>query len=197
MSDLFITLTGRSCVGKDFLIKKLLDEYGDLFDVLVSTTSRPPRSQDEIDNQVYHFVSEKEFIDMCNADMMMEFRRVKDNYYGITFDELALKRASGKALLMILEPNGVYEMIRKVDAIGMEYFSVFLDAPDSLLLKRLNERSPDSKRAWQIVTEEMKWKDMYPYQAQFYIENDTDIDMVARFIVNHVQKRFDQMLNIA
>ena len=53
-----IVLLGKSSCGKNFIQEKLIEEYG--YTGLVSTTSRPPR-ENEQEGVDYYYVTNEEF----------------------------------------------------------------------------------------------------------------------------------------
>lgn len=51
-----IAIIGEAGSGKDYLVKKLIFNYPDLFHEIVSCTTRP-RRENEIDGIHYHFLT--------------------------------------------------------------------------------------------------------------------------------------------
>lgn len=191
--EMLVTITGRSCSGKDYLIKLLMDKYPELFDVLTSITTRSPRNEQEITNRAYYFINQSDFWEMELADEVLEWRKVKDNYYGITKEEMIRKRASGKALLMILEPGGVHKMAEYARQENITHYSIWLDAPTDMLLSRLKRRGYDEKRAQQIIHEEPVWEEEFPYHMNFVATDDRDAEFIAKFTMQHVTKKMNKL----
>ena len=50
-----VALMGKAGAGKDALLHKIMEKYGDEFACIISCTSRPPR-EGEVDGVNYHFL---------------------------------------------------------------------------------------------------------------------------------------------
>ena len=105
-----IVISGPSGCGKDTVISKLLERYGDKAFLSVSMTTRPMRPGDE-EGVSYYFVSVDEFEKSISDGLMLEYTKYGSNYYGtplrpvekmIENGRLALKRIDKiKGLLLI------------------------------------------------------------------------------------------------
>ncbi|PWN51661.1 P-loop containing nucleoside triphosphate hydrolase protein, partial [Violaceomyces palustris] len=78
-----IVLSGPSGVGKSTLLKRLFQEFPDDFGFSVSHTTRQPR-QGETRGESYHYVTEKEFLDLVDKGAFLEHAKFGDNRYGTT-----------------------------------------------------------------------------------------------------------------
>ena len=63
---------GKSAAGKDYLYHEFLNSHPDVKEV-VSYTTRPPRPG-EVDGVDYHFVSEREVLEICKNYKIFELR---------------------------------------------------------------------------------------------------------------------------
>lgn len=123
-----VIILGSGASGKDFLSKRF-QERG--FVKSVSYTTRPKR-EGEIDGVDYHYISEEEFHRMTQQDMWHEMDCYRGWYYGST------KADFEKCNLFIKTPEGMAKMNPKDRA---RCFVLFLDIPEEVRRKRLEERN--------------------------------------------------------
>jgi guanylate kinase len=139
-SDLILLIVSSpSGAGKTTLTRRLLQEFPGLR-FSVSHTTRKPRAN-EVDGQDYHFVSEKEFRELIDANHFAEWAEVHGNLYGTTVDEIELARAQGKTgVLFDVDYQGARQIKEKFpDATG-----VFILPPSmEELRRRLDRRGSD------------------------------------------------------
>lgn len=136
---LLVVISGPSGVGKDSVIRRMLElQYP--FHFVVTTTDRAPRP-DEVDGVDYHFVSTAQFEQMVAADEMFEHAVVYGQYKGIAKTHIRQALATGADVVMRLDVQGAATVRRKVP----QALTIFL-APPSLdaLLHRLHRRASDS-----------------------------------------------------
>ena len=126
-----ILITGTSGVGKSTVARKLCEKYN-LFQIVQAVTTRKPRDDDHVGQ--YKYISEKEFISLDESDKLMIKAEYRGNMYGITNNSLQSVVESGKIPVMIITP----ESLGKIANEG--FLSIFLDAPDNILDKRLESR---------------------------------------------------------
>jgi guanylate kinase len=108
---LLIVLSGPSGVGKDSVLNRM-KECGLPFHFVVTATTRPKRS-DEIDGKDYFFVSSDEFARMIEADELLEYAIVYNDYKGIPKQQVREALASGKDVIMRIDVQGA-ATIRKL-----------------------------------------------------------------------------------
>ena len=77
---LLIVLSGPSGAGKSTVVKKLMQQRGNIH-FSVSYTTRAPRSED-IDGVTYNFVDRAEFERMIANNEFLEYAEYSGNYYG-------------------------------------------------------------------------------------------------------------------
>jgi len=139
-SDLILLIVSSpSGAGKTTLTHRLLQEFPG-FRFSVSHTTRKPRAN-EVDGQDYHFVSEREFRELIDANRFAEWAEVHGNLYGTTVDEIRLARARGKTgVLFDVDYQGARQIKEKFpDATG-----VFILPPSMAeLRRRLDSRGSD------------------------------------------------------
>jgi len=138
---LLIVISGPSGVGKDTVIKHML-ELDPNFRYSVSYTTRPPRSG-EVDGVNYHFVSRAEFERLIREGAFLEHATYDGNLYGTPIAQLDDVRASGHDIVLKIDVQGA-EQVRKR---ALDALRIFL-APPSMdeLLRRRTQRHSESAR---------------------------------------------------
>lgn len=76
-----LLIAGPSGSGKGTLIKQILLEFPDFFQLSVSHTTRNPRKEDT-EGYTYHFISKQQFEEEIKNNMFYEYAKYNDNYYG-------------------------------------------------------------------------------------------------------------------
>jgi guanylate kinase len=128
----------------------------------VSFTTRNLRG-DEKSSQDYFFITEEEFLKLCNEDKMLEYAKVFNYYYGTAKDSVENLIEDGKDVLCCIDWQGAVQIKEKITAV-----SIFL-LPPSLkeLEKRLKGRGTDDGEVinyrLKIAKEEIKKYQIYDY----------------------------------
>lgn len=136
---LVVVISGPSGVGKDTLIRHLMDGNPKVAKVVTCTT-RKPRS-DEIDGKHYHFISESEFRRMIEAGDFLEYAEVHGNLYGTPLSEIRALRESGTDIILGIDVQGGTTVKRKIPDAVM----IFIAPPSMDVLEhRLRNRGTDS-----------------------------------------------------
>jgi guanylate kinase len=127
-------LMGEAGSGKDFLLRNLIQQYPDLFNEIISYTTRPKR-ENEIDGISYHFITKNEFLSMN----MMEATIFNDWYYGIGLNCLV----SDKINLAVLNPAGVRTFVSN-SQVDTTVFRIMTTLPKTRIIRQLSrENFPD------------------------------------------------------
>ena len=102
-----VIFLGGSGTGKSYTENKILEEYGNLFDKVISSTTRPSR-QGEVNGVDYYFKKNKtHFFEEDYA----EYDFFKDNYYGTPKKELF---KNNKNIVLTMEPNGAKKILKYI-----------------------------------------------------------------------------------
>lgn len=157
MSDqpppLLVTISGPSGVGKDSLMRALVERDARL-ERVVTATSRPPRS-DEIHGVSYFFFDKEEFERLIAEAAFVEFAEVHGDYKGVMKAELARVLAEGRDPLVQVDVQGAATIRRLIP----QAVTIFVK-PESMeaLLERRKKRGSMSaaeadRRAHDAVNE--------------------------------------------
>lgn len=137
-----IVITGPSGVGKDSLVKELVNQYPDIY-LSISTTTRPPR-EGEVDGLHYHFTIHAKFNEAINKGEFLEWVEYGGNLYGASVEPIKDCFSKGQSVLLILEVVGA----NKVKSLYPSTILVFITPPSiEELEKRIRNRNLDSEEA--------------------------------------------------
>jgi guanylate kinase len=138
---LLIVISGPSGVGKDTVIKRLLELDSNLR-YSVSYTTRIPRPG-ELDGVNYHFVSRADFERLIHEGAFLEHAVYDGNLYGTPIAQLDDVRASGHDIVLKIDVQGA-EQVRKR---APDALRIFLAPPsmDELLRRRTQRHSESAK----------------------------------------------------
>jgi guanylate kinase len=159
---LLIVISGPSGVGKDTLIKRLLELDRNLR-YSVSCTTRPPRPG-EVDGVDYTFVSPERFQQLTDEGAFLEYATYNGNLYGTLAERVQRARADGHDIVLKIEVQGAEQVRKRVpDAI-----LVFIAPPSvSELVRRQVERNTETFQdmtARRLIAErEMEYSSRYDH----------------------------------
>jgi guanylate kinase len=178
---LLIVISGPSGVGKDTVIKRLLELDPNLT-YSVSCTTRAPRAG-EVEGVNYRFVSRQEFERLIDAGAFLEYATYDGNLYGTPIAQLDEVRAAGRDIVLKIDVQGA-EQVRKR---APDALRIFL-APPSMdeLLRRRTERhtesAEDQSSRQRIANLEMALASHFDH----VVVND-DVERAAREILAIIQ----------
>lgn len=186
--DKILVLCGMSSTGKDSIQKELVEKYG--YKSLVSHTTRPIRTESEIDGVNYYFVDKDNFEKMEYEEKFIETRFYKTYnngvedvwYYGLSKEEL---NKNGNKVV-ILDLKGAKEF---TDYIGKENALVcYVHAPYSVRLKRAINRGNFEEQEWH----RRDWNDKNDFSilkvskiANMSVENIDLKQAVSEILIEH------------
>ena len=159
---LLIVLSGPSGAGKSTVVKKLMQQRGNIH-FSVSYTTRAPRNED-IDGVTYNFVDRAEFERMIANNEFLEYAEYSGNYYGTSLKVIEEKQAAGIDVLLDIEVQGAANVRNKCpDAV-----LVFTVPPSyQELERRLRGRNTDDEQTickrLSRALEEVREINMYDY----------------------------------
>jgi len=161
-NPLLVVISGPSGVGKDALVKRM-EELGYPFHFVVTTTTRPRRSN-EVDGVDYHFVSQQEFAEMLEKDELLEHAMVYGQHKGIPKKQVREALASGKDVIMRIDVQGAATIRR----LAPQAIFIFLTASsEEELSRRLERRKTETseglKKRIATAQKEMERLDEFDY----------------------------------
>ena len=119
--------------GKSTMVKHLLTEFPNLFELSVSCTTRPPRGQ-EVHGREYYFISVNEFQERIEKGDFIEYEQVYEGlYYGTLREEIERIEAAGRQVLFDVDVKGGINLKR---ILGEKATSIFICPPSIEELRR-------------------------------------------------------------
>ena len=161
---LLIVISGPSSVGKDTLIKGLLELDHDLV-YSVSGTTRKPRPG-ELPDKNYTFLTREQFEELVKKDAFLEHATYNGNLYGTFRDRVERARNDGRDVVLKIDVQGAEQVREKMP----EGVFIFLAPPsiDELIkrqIKRNTESVEDMEARRRIATREMEYAVRYDHVA--------------------------------
>ena len=141
MVDILV-LVGRTCSGKDSLVRELVNMG---YKKIVSYTTRPMRDGEE-EGVTYKFIWENEFLKLKEKGFFVETTSYnvangETWHYGISMQDLANATENS---VVILNPEG----LRKVKKImGTDVVTFYIEVDDEIIKERLKNRGDNPKEA--------------------------------------------------
>lgn len=183
---LLVVISGPSGVGKDTLIKRLLELDPNLH-YSVSCTTRPPRPN-EVDGVDYSFVSRERFQELIHQAAFLEHATYNGNFYGTLSARVERERDAGHDVVLKIEVQGAAQIRAKTpDAIFIFVVPPSVDELVRRQIKRNTESSKDMEARRQIATREMEYASRYDH----VVVNDDLEPVVAEVlaIINEARAR--------
>ena len=187
---LLIVISGPSGVGKDTVLERMKERELP-FHFVVTATTRPKR-ENEVHGKDYFFVSKDEFARMIEADQLLEYAIVYNDYKGIPKQQVREALASGKDVVMRIDVQGA-ATIRKL---APEALLIFLTTTgEEEMVNRLKARKSENSEglALRIATarQELKRIEEFDYvvvNSDFHLDETVDT-LVAIIQAEHHRVR--------
>ena len=179
---LLIVISGPSGVGKDTLIKRLLDLDHNLT-YSVSGTTREPRTR-EVPDENYTFLTREQFEKLVKEGAFLEHATYNGNLYGTFHDRVQRARNDGRDVVLKIEVQGAEQVRQRVP----DALRIFIVPPSwNELAKRQEDRGSGTKddRAarLKIAESEMAYGPTYDH----LVVND-DVERAARELLEIIKK---------
>jgi guanylate kinase len=159
---LLIVISGPSGVGKDTLIKRLLELDRNLR-YSVSCTTRAPRPGEK-DGVDYSFVRRERFQELIDEGAFLEHATYNGNLYGTLAERAEREREAGHDVVLKIEVKGAEQVRANVpDAIFIFVAPPSVDELVKRQIKRNTETSQDMEARQQIATREMEYAARYDH----------------------------------
>jgi guanylate kinase len=152
-----IVLFGPNGAGKRTLIKRLIEQYPDIFAYTISHTTRKPKAGEE--NGVhYHFVSKDEMDLMIQDGKFIQAVTLFGNSYGTALDSIEKLTQEGKTSVMDLDFDVIIRLTKGVIALRKSHLKpryIYITTPNmNVLEQRLKARQQDVKQWLEKATDQ-------------------------------------------
>lgn len=189
---LLIVFSGPSGVGKDTILKKLIESDNNI-KLSISATTRQKRDY-ETDGKDYYFLTEDEFLKKVSENKMLEYAKYCSNFYGTPSEPIENWLNDGFDVILEIEVEGGQKVIRENE----NAVSIFVMPPSFEKLKeRLENRKTDSKEVilgrLERAKEEIKASSKYNYVV---INDDIDLCLQdIKAIIKSEKLKYKNMKN--
>ena len=127
--------------GKSTMVKHLLTNHPNLFELSISCTTRAPRGQ-EVQGKEYYFITVEEFQKRIESAEFIEYEQVYEGlYYGTLKAEIERIESAGKQVLFDVDVKGGLNLKR---ILGDRAVSIFICPPSIEELRRRLEGRGDT-----------------------------------------------------
>jgi len=172
-------ITGPSGVGKGTVVKNILKKDKNIW-LSISATTREPRKGEE-NGRDYYFLTTKNFKEMIENEMFLEWAEFAGNYYGTPITNIKEKIKNGYKVILEIEVEGACQVREKFPDTN----SIFLLPPDKKELeKRIRNRGTDNEKS---ILQRLE-------RADFEISSAKDFDYVLKNY--EIDKTADEILKI-
>ncbi len=167
-------VSAPSGAGKTTLCQIILEKFSKI-SYSISHTTRSPRAGEE-DGVDYFFISKEEFEERIQKNLLVEWAKVHNNYYGTSVDFIQNCIQKGKSLLLDIDVQGA----RQIKNCFPDAVTIFISPPSfKVLEERLRKRGTDAEdvilQRLDNAENEMAQKDFYEYE----VVND-DLESAAK-----------------
>lgn len=174
-----IVVSAPSGCGKDTVISRVLEKFGDEAALSVSMTTRAMRPGEK-EGVNYYYVSVDEFKEHIKNGDMLEYANYGSNYYGTPVKPVKERLAEGKTVFLIIEVEGG----GNVKKIFPEAKKIFIIPPSMQELEnRLRGRGTDSEESiakrMEIAKTELERAIEYDYVIENSVLEDAVSDVIS------------------
>lgn len=170
-----IIISGTEGSGKSSAVHELIDNYN-YYKRVIAITTRNKYKRDL--PHEYKYVDKKSFDELDKKNKLY----VKDIYrsgcYAIEKKELNKIIKENKIPILVLTPKTVF----KYPKITKKYMTIFIDAPDNELEKRLSKRKINNNEAIKRRKKDRSYKENYQY-----ILNNSELKTTC-YVINYLWK---------
>lgn len=134
-----VIVSGPSGVGKSTICNEVIKRLDNIY-LSVSVTTRP-KSNTEVDGRDYWFISEQEFQERIDKDLLLEYAEVFGHRYGTPRDKVEEALQAGKDVILEIDVQGA----KQAQAIFPDAIMIFILPPtEKDLVKRMNDRGREA-----------------------------------------------------
>lgn len=183
LSGKLFLIVGPSGSGKGTVIKQIAKTYkGFVFPI--SYTTREPRPN-EVDGEVYNFISPEKFEAMIKNEEFLEYAVVhSNNYYGTSKEQILEPLKTGAVVIREVDIQGFHSIKKIIPKENL--VSIFMKVSDKedlkqRILRRGQLSDEELKRRMQSAEKELAQADQCDYEVENKWDQITDC-------VRHVEK---------
>lgn len=182
-----LVLSGASGVGKDTVMKALLDRYPNM-QKLVTTNSRPKRP-DEVEGYDYYFVSRAEFERLIAEEAFFEWVEYRGHLRGGQKRHVQEALDSGKDVIWRIDVKGVKNIREKVKKLFPYSAFVLLVVADLATLKeRMEQRASENQEELTWSLDMAEWEQRQYHNFDYLVPNeDSQLDNTVEKIASIVE----------
>jgi len=174
-----MVISGPSAVGKDTVVRRLLELDRELR-YSISATTRPPRSGETN----YTFVTREDFMKLVEQGAFLEHAEYAGNLYGTLHDRVTRARNAGHDIILKIDVQGAAQVRAKVP----DGIFIFLAPPSMEELERRqtmrdSESAEDRAARRKIAEQEMAYSKHFDH----IVVND-DVERAAAQIQKIIQQ---------
>ena len=183
---MLVLFSGVSGSGKNTIINEILKKRKDFIMLSHSSgTTREIRESDK-DYNAYIYMSEEEFKKGIEEGEFFEYEIVHGNYYGLLNEAIERIKNSNQNFLRDIDVQGNIKL-RKYFLGKKKVVSIFLDAPNEELIKRLKARGESDERIAVRLSRSEKER-TYKKHYDFVIDN-IEIEKTVSAIIEFLDKQ--------
>ena len=147
--DMVVIVSGPSGVGKSTICKEVVQQLNNVY-LSVSVTTRP-KGQSEVDGRDYWFISQQQFQQRVDKELLLEYAEVFGNLYGTPRDKIEDMLQACRTVILEIDVQGA----RQVKAIYPDAVMIFILPPSAkVLAERMGRRGrEDTDKAKERLTE--------------------------------------------
>jgi len=137
-----VIMSGPSGVGKSTICKEVVKRLDNIY-LSVSVTTRP-KSKAEVDGQDYWFISEQDFQERIDKNLLLEHAEVFGHLYGTPRDKVEEAIQAGKNVILEIDVQGAKQAL----LIFPDAVMIFVLPPtEKDLVKRMDNRGREAADA--------------------------------------------------
>jgi guanylate kinase len=177
-----IVISGPSGVGKDTVIRRLLEVDRNLV-YSVSGTTRQPR-RDEKPDQNYTFLTPVEFMKLVEEGAFLEHATYNGKLYGTFRARVESARQAGRDVVLKIDVQGAAQ-VRKLVPDGI---FIFVVAPSEQELEERQERRGSESAADLAARRKIAEREMTRVGDYDHVVTNDDVDRAAAEILDIVRR---------
>lgn len=182
-----LIIIGKTCSGKDSIVKRLCKDYG--FEKIVTYTTRPMR-KNETQDVTYHFISEDDFKKKIEDGFFTEYKTY--NATDGLWDYGSRLTDCNEKCVIILTPAGYKDYLKS--ASDESHVSIYIYANNNTIRTRLKKRGDKKEEAERrILADNEDFKDTMSIVDRIVYNNDgANIDDVVKKVYDEYYKTLEK-----